>query len=444
MTQKEFIEKATSIYGDKFSYEKVNFTNLKTKVLIHCLKKDKFGIEHGYFWIEPSAFLNQRQSCPRCSNRFKYTPTEFLKAARLVHHNVYNYDLSNYKNGSSYINIICPKHGVFKQKARFHLMGEGCPECGRCNRKRISQDEFIKKAKEVHGDKYDYSKVNFSERNSRGQICIVCPKHGEFWQTPTQHLQGYGCNYCSKPVHDTKSFINKCHEKYGDFYDYSKVNYVNSFTKVCIICPKHGEFWITPSNFLNKNRCPKCSKESQIKKQSLTNDEFIKRSKEVHGDKYDYSKVNYVNNHTKVCIICPEHGEFWQTPSKHLKGEGCPKCKESSLERIVRLNLEKNQITYIQEYTPPFFKRKRYDFCIPNKKILIECQGEQHYYPVAFGDLDENKTKQRFQNIVKSDKEKRDQAIKNGYKILYFTKDKLKKYNEIVNIDDLIDIINNS
>lgn len=312
MAQKEFIEKATSIYGDKFSYEKVNFTNLKTKVLIHCLKKDKFGIEHGYFWIEPSAFLNQRQSCPRCSNRFKYTPTEFLKAARLVHHNVYNYDLSNYKNGSSYINIICPKHGVFKQKARFHLMGEGCPECGRCNRKRISQDEFIKKAKEVH------------------------------------------------------------------------------------------------------------------------------------GDKYDYSKVNYVNNHTKVCIICSEHGEFWQTPHKHLKGEGCPKCKESSLERIVRLNLEKNQIIYIQEYTPPFFKRKRYDFCIPDKKILIECQGEQHYYPVAFGDLDANKTKQRFQNIVKSDKEKRDQAIKNGYKILYFTKDKLKKYNEIVNIDDLIDIINNS
>ena len=124
----------------------------------------------------------------------------------------------------------------------------------------------------------------------------------------------------------TEYFINKAREVHGKKYDYSKTNYVDAKTKVCIICHKHGEFWQTPSNHLNGQGCPKCGIESRQKTQSSTKDEFVKKAREVHGGKYDYSKVDYVNNSTKVCIICPKHGEFWQIPSNHLKGQGCPKC----------------------------------------------------------------------------------------------------------------------
>lgn len=118
-------------------------------------------------------------------------------------------------------------------------------------------------------------------------------------------------------------FIKRAKEKYGDKFDYSKVNYINFNTKVEIICPRHGSFWTTPNNFLRcKNGCPKCK--------SMTTEEFIERAKQVHGNKYDYSKTIYKDWKTKVCIICPIHGEFFILPIRHIntnqRGNGCPKC----------------------------------------------------------------------------------------------------------------------
>ena len=122
----------------------------------------------------------------------------------------------------------------------------------------------------------------------------------------------------------TETFVERAKIVHNCRYDYSKVKYVNSHTKVCIICPEHGEFWQTPYNHLKGQGCFKC-----CGKEKLTTEEFIKRAIKVHGDKYDYSKVEYINIKTPVCIICPEHGEFWQKPIKHLIGENCPSCKSS-------------------------------------------------------------------------------------------------------------------
>ena len=120
-------------------------------------------------------------------------------------------------------------------------------------------------------------------------------------------------------------FIEKARQIHNDKYDYSKVNYVNSRTKVCIICPTHGEFWQTPHNHLKGYGCAECGKEkSHLPK--ITTEDFVSKSKERHGNKYDYSKAYYKTWDAKVCIICPEHGEFWQTPSNHINGSGCPKC----------------------------------------------------------------------------------------------------------------------
>lgn len=125
----------------------------------------------------------------------------------------------------------------------------------------------------------------------------------------------------------TEEFIKEAKEIHGNSYDYSKVIYVNQLTEVCIICPIHGEFWQKPKNHLNGRGCPKCGRNKTQRCRVLGTDTFIEKAKKLHGDFYDYSKVDYVNSDIEVCIICPIHGEFWQKPCHHLTGCGCPKCR---------------------------------------------------------------------------------------------------------------------
>ena len=253
----------------------------------------------------------------------KFTNEDFIVKANENHNNRYNYSKIEYKDKKTKVCIICPEHGEFWQTPEKHLLGQGCPKCkgkksgDRCRR---SKEEFIIKAREIHGDKYDYSKVEYI--TNMVKVCIICPEHGEFWQTPNKHLQGQKCPKCSgkyKPT--TSDIISKARATHGDRYDYSKVEYKDKKTKICIICPEHGEFWQIPYDHINGQGCPKCN--GGVK---MTQDEFLIRAKEVHGNKYDYSKVEYVNSKTDICIICPEHGEFWQKPELHLRGAGCAKC----------------------------------------------------------------------------------------------------------------------
>ena len=117
-----------------------------------------------------------------------------------------------------------------------------------------------------------------------------------------------------------EKFIEKAKAIHGDRYDYSKVEYSNNRTKVCIICPVHGEFWQTPHTHLQGCGCPAC-----YGTKKRTKEEFVEEARKIHGDRYDYSRVEYINNKTPVCIICPEHGEFWQKPENHLVAkQGCP------------------------------------------------------------------------------------------------------------------------
>ncbi len=192
--------------------------------------------------------------------------------------------------------------------------------------------EFIEKSIKIHGDKFDYSKVEYN--GSHTKVCIICPEHGEFYQLPSNHLSGKECFKCSykkrgeKKAQGKELFIEKSIKTHGDKYDYSKVEYVNSKTKVCIICnktdeitgEKHNEFWQTPYSHLSGTTCPKCT--GHFMNQEI----FIKRANVIHKNKYNYSKVDYKASIEKVCIICPEHGEFLQTPTSHLSGQSCPKC----------------------------------------------------------------------------------------------------------------------
>ena len=284
--------------------------------------------------------------------------------------------------------------------------------------KKLTTEEFIEKAKQVYGDKYDYSKVNYI--NCDTKVIVICKEHGEFETRPDHFYNGHGCPKCgtkqgSNKLRQTKEeFIKKAKEIHGDKYDYSKVEYKTARKKVCIVCPKHGEFWQTPDAHLRGTGCPKCSLYRSYK---YTTEEFIELSKKVHGDKYDYSKVEYFNRVTPVCIICHEHGEFWQKPREHFKGFGCPECSESRLEREIKLFLDENEIKYEREKRFDWLKNKypmRLDFYIPILNIAIECQGEQHF-------KDREYFHQDFEERIRIDLLKKKLCNENGINVLYYS-----------------------
>jgi hypothetical protein len=209
-------------------------------------------------------------------------------------------------------------------------------------------------------------------------------------------------------------FIELSNKNHKTLYDYSKVYFKNRDDKVIIICPKHGEFKQGAYYHANGGNCPKC-----VGGRKLGCNEFVEKAKEVHGDKYDYSKVVYKNYSTKVCIICPIHGDFWQTPNNHLFGSGCPSCPQSNLEGEVRNFLINHNIIFEQEKTFEWLKYRKklfLDFYLPEYKIAIECQGLQHFISVdLFGGED------FYNQTIKRDKTKFELCYEHGIKILYFS-----------------------
>lgn len=189
---------------------------------------------------------------------------------------------------------------------------------------KLTTEQFIQKALKVHGDKYDYSLVEY--KNSHIKVIIICPIHGQFLQRSSAHLDGQCCKKCfiNKQQSNIEEFINKANLIHKNKYDYSKFIYINSKIKGIIICPNHDEFLQIPNKHLRKRGCPKC-----IKTKLLTKKEFIEKANKIHNFKYDYSESTYINNKTKLIIICSDHGEFNQSPNSHLNKQGCPLCKNN-------------------------------------------------------------------------------------------------------------------
>lgn len=230
--------------------------------------------------------------------------------------------------------------------------------------KRLTTKEFIKKAIEIHGNKYGYSEVVYF--NTKTLIKIFCPIHGYFEQIPNIHLMGHGCPKCKGFNRTTEEFIEKAEEIHGKGrYDYSLVDYINSTTEVIIKCNKCGcTLKQDPSSHLIGKGCKKCA----IKNQFLTEEEIRKRFIEVHGTKYDYSLVIYKNKRTKVKIICPIHGVFEQRPDKHFSGSGCPFCAGNN-KRTIEEFIEKARATHGDKYDYSLVAYKN-----AKTKIIITCK----------------------------------------------------------------------
>ena len=432
LTTEQFIEKAKLIHGDKYDYSKVEYVNNHTKVCIICH-------EHGEFWQEPHAHIDAKRGCPKCGaikcvNATRKSVEKFIDEAKELHGNKYDYSKVEYVNSKTKVCIICPEHGEFLQTPNNHLKGSGCPKCHfkkLGDERKIGNKDLIERAIKIHGNKYDYSKVEYV--NNRTKVCIKCPKHGEFFITPDSHLyQKSGCPKCSGQYMDREYFIECANRIHNNKYDYSKVKYVNNRTKVCIICHEHGEFLQTPHNHLSGQGCNECGGSKK-----LTNETFEKKAKDIHGKKYDYSKANYVNQKTKVCIICPEHGEFWQNANSHLNGRGCPKCKMPLLEKKVEKILNENNIKYIHQYrNKDIFGLQSLDFYLPDYNLGIECQGEQHFRPVKYRSekmMNGDTPEERFLYNKERDKVKKEKCKNANIGIVYFL---CKTFSRYLDKDD--------
>ena len=282
---------------------------------------------------------------------------------------------------------------------------------------RKTTEQFIIESKRIFGeDTFIYNKTVYE--SNKKHLIITCPTHGDFKVRPDNHLFRHSiCPHCAKKFRPTtEDWIKKAKVIHGDKYDYSKTVYVNNHTKVCIICPKHGEFWQLPNDHLNCMGCKKCSRESLSKKFILSTSEFIKKAKEVHGDKYDYSKSFYEGSHSYIKISCKIHGEFITMPYIHLQGCGCPKCNQSHLETEIENFLKENNIKFEQQKHFIWLGLQSIDFYLIDYNIAIECQGEQHYESIDFFGGSEG-----YKQTLERDQRKKQLCEENGVELLYFT-----------------------
>lgn len=352
LTTQDFIVKARIKHGDKFGYDKVNYINAETKIIVTCKK-------HGDFLQKPGNHLFGA-CCRQCrvertGKANSMSQDEFISKSQKIHGQRYDYSKVAYVGCFLPVEIICHKHGSFFQKPSVHLTYHGCGRCGQEGKRKVGVEQAKKKAP------YD--------------------------------------------------FVENAMKTHGNLYDYSKVSYQGSLNPVSIICFTHGVFRQIPKAHLSGQGCPSCSPYPNKRK---TTSEFIRDAVKIHGNLYDYSLVDYKNAHSSVIIICSVHGAFEQKAYCHLNGHGCRTCKLSRGELKIYNFLNSLGVEYQRQKTFPGCKNKwrlRYDFYLElnDTKILIEYDGEQHINPNGW------KKPGSFERIQRHDAIKTKFAQDNGF-----------------------------
>jgi Zn finger protein HypA/HybF involved in hydrogenase expression len=364
-----------------------------------------------------------------------------INKLKIVHNNIYDYSKAIFISRLSPIIIICSEHGDFNQTYAAHLKGQGCPKCGAKNRhknKKVKFEEFLRRAKLKHGDKFIYENHGYDGIES--VINIKCQKHGSFSQVAKTHIKSSGCPKCGNESKSSKlsltkeKFIEKSEAVHDKKFNYNLVNYINNATAVKIICNFHGEFMQKPMMHLQGNGCPKCGGT-----QKSNTEEFIEKSKLIHGDKYEYDNVKYLNSKLKVLINCKKHGIFPQSPSHHLLGSGCPTCKDSRGEKYIKKILKEKKIIFESQkkfkdcINTKTGRELSFDFYLPDFNICIEYDGEQHF--VEWRLSSKELAKEKLKKIKFRDELKTIYCYKKNISLLRikFDEDPLVKINQYLN-----------
>jgi hypothetical protein len=385
----KFINEANIIHTNKYDYSNSIYISATNNMIIICKI-------HGEFEQTPNRHLGGG-GCKKCANdktKERMTiPWEIYKAdLQKVHDNKYDYSKVIWKGSDNEIIVLCKLHGDFIVTAKYHKKGRGCQICLKEQHNqynKLNTEEFIKKSIKIWENKYDYSKTKYVDANNK--VLIICNKHGEFEQLPSNHYK-YGCGKCGRELNKRNielkdkcknEFISKANNIHKNIYDYSSTQYHDSVTKVVINCKIHGEFSITPNNHLRGKGCSECGKESsrlaKLKDYEEYHIEFIK----LYGDKYDYSSIIWEGASKTINVICKKHGEFNIFPYLHKIGKECQKCSNqySSISMDWILFMEKKYLSEIQhaknlgEFVIPGTRYKA-DGYIKSLNIIFEFHGD--------------------------------------------------------------------
>lgn len=414
-TTAEWVADARKVYGDRYDYSKASYTGAHEPVTIICR-------EHGEFRQDASSHLKGHEGCSGCASlkrvelgeKRRITGEEWVSRARTAHGDRFVYEGVRRGEYGAILIVVCAEHGRFEQLAEVHIRSSGCRRCS--GKYKPETEEWIERAVQTHGDRYDYSEAEYV--SAHGQVKIICPEHGPFWQGARVHVMGAGCQQCGKVyVPTTEEFIARLREVHGDHYDYSKVEYRNLREFIVVGCPTHGDFEQRAQAHLLGQGCPGCNL-----RRLYATEEWIDRAVEKHGDRYDYSLVEYVNSQTLVTIICRRHGEFSQAPAGHVSGRGCPRCRSSHGEREIARSLDLLGVSYEQEWRDHDCQHigiLPFDFYLPEHRALIEFDGRQHRVPVKWSYREtQEDAERRLVKIQRRDRIKNEWAELNGYRLL--------------------------
>lgn len=360
-----FIERARAIHGEKYDYSQSAYTRNDQPLTIICPV-------HGAFQQTP--LVHWRGSgCPECANLTKsnnqqYTQEDFLRQANEKHNGLYDYSQINWTNWTTKITIICPVHGAVQQLPRQHI-DKGCSKCARPSRITYTTEQYIERAKLVHGDTYDYSLTRYC--GSTAKIDVICQQHGVFAINASHHLAGYGCPICKNhhPTARPKSniltpkeiFIQKAQAVHNNAFIYDDINYTTMNQAITLKCAIHGVFTILPYTHLKGHHCPTCEWNTKW-------NNFLQEAYNVHGDTYQYS-TQYTNSLDKIAVICPIHGMFTQSAYKHLHGEGCDKCARTQKAYTQAEWIEKARQIHGEQYN---YDKVSYNGSL--HPVIIQCK----------------------------------------------------------------------
>jgi len=425
LTHEEFVSRIEELYNSKYKVLET-YVNNTTKIDVLCP-------EHGVWKCSPIHFLKGHK-CKKCAGNHKYTTEEFVEKVKTIHGDKFDFSLVQYETSHTKVKVICSIHGIFEIEPNALLNGCGC---GKCNGKHKTTEDIIKEFREIHGDAFDYSLVDYKDSNT--PVEIICNSCGyRFSQRPSKHLRipKGRCLKCKRNprILTDEEIINDLNIIHNNKYSYPNFKYSKTTDNILVMCPEHGEFEITYGSHKSGAGCQKCAKVY-----SYTTEEFIEKVSYVHDFKYDYSQFVYVNGKTKSTIICPKHGPWQQKPSDHMQGYGCPVCCSSKGELRIKKFLEKNSINFEPQYTFDDCRninKLPFDFGVldedGNLICLLEFQGEQHYRAVRFSKMSDEQMIKKFNDTVFRDAIKKEYCEKNQIPILYISYKDLDKVEEIL------------
>jgi very-short-patch-repair endonuclease len=358
----EFLEKSKEAHGDTYDYSKVVMNGVDTHVTIICKLHGEFTQTPYKHYSDKNGCT--KCSIIRRSEANRFTLDEFIGKANEIHDNKYDYSKVIYINSLTDVSIICKIHGEFKQRPGNHMSGTGCERCGikeRSENQRKTNEEFIIEAKKVHGDTYDYSKTNYVSGHQH--IIIICKIHGEFTQDPFNHLSGTGCKRCTG-VYCLEDFIKEAKKIHGDLYDYSLSVYDKSRKAVKIICKDCGVFNQSPNSHLQGAGCSMCLNKTEAKLYKWLKDIYQNTVKEYRAEwcinpktgrflRYDFMIPSIMT------IIELDGGQHfkqvrnWDTPETAIKKDvfKMQKAKEKGYKiiRILQQDVYKNNDEWLNE-----------------------------------------------------------------------------------------------